>query len=125
MLLSNRKLTEHSFLIIDEPEVNLHPEWQVEFAEMIVLMIKELNISIFINTHSPFLAEALEVYAKYYKIYDETNFYLTEKVKDEEKYDYVLMENDDISEVYKNLGNPFDTLNKIRFETELRDDLGE
>ena len=30
-----------------------------------------------------------------------------------------------ISEVYENLGNPFDTLNKIRFETELRDDLGE
>ena len=27
LLLSNRKLQENSVLIIDEPEVNLHPEW--------------------------------------------------------------------------------------------------
>ena len=84
-----------------------------------------MNVTSYINTHSPFLAEAIEVHAKYYKIYDETNFYLTEKVKDEEKYDYILMQSNDISEVYENLGNPFDTLNNIRFETELRDDLGE
>lgn len=125
MLLSNRTLTENSFLIMDEPEVNLHPEWQIKLAQILVLIAKELNVTSYINTHSPFLAEAIEVHAKYYKIYDETNFYLTEKVKDEEKYDYILMQSNDISEVYENLGNPFDTLNNIRFETELRDDLGE
>lgn len=125
LLLDTHELKENTFLIMDEPEVNLHPEYQIKLAEILVLAAKELNCTIYLNTHSPFLAEAMEVYAKYYKIYDETNFYLTEKVKDKEKYDYVLMESDDISEVYENLGNPFDTLNKIRFETELRDDLGE
>ena len=53
MLLNNRKLSENSFLIMDEPEVNLHPEWQVKFAEIIILLAKELNITIYINTHSP------------------------------------------------------------------------
>lgn len=125
LLLDTHELKENTFLIMDEPEVNLHPEYQIKLAEILVLAAKELNCTIYLNTHSPFLAEAMEVYTKYHKIYDETNFYLTEKVKDEEKYDYVLMESDDISEVYENLGNPFDTLNKIRFETELRDDLGE
>ena len=125
ILLSNRKLTENWLLIIDEPEVNLHPEYQIKLAEILVLAAKDLNCKIYLNTHSPFLAEAMEVYAKYHRMYDETNFYLTEKIENEEKYDYVLMENNDISEVYENLGNPFDTLNKIRFETELRDDLGE
>ena len=39
ILLSNRLLNENSFLIMDEPEINLHPEWQVKFAKLIVLLI--------------------------------------------------------------------------------------
>ena len=125
LLLDVYELKENTFLIIDEPEVNLHPEYQIKLAEILVLLAKDLNCTIYLNTHSPFLAEAMEVYAKFHRMYDETNFYLTEKVENEDKYNYVLMENNDISEVYENLGNPFDTLNKIRFETELREDLGE
>ena len=34
LLLSNCKLKEDSFLIIDELEVNLHPEWQFKLAEI-------------------------------------------------------------------------------------------
>ena len=33
-LLANFKLKEECFLIIDEPEVNLHPEWQFNLAEI-------------------------------------------------------------------------------------------
>ncbi|WP_298523450.1 AAA family ATPase [uncultured Methanobrevibacter sp.] len=124
LLLKNRELTENSFLILDEPEVHLHPGFQVQLAEILVLLAKDLNITTYINTHSPFLAEAIEVYSKYYKMYNQTNFYLTEKVKDKNKYDYILMDDEDIFEVYNTLGYPFETLNSIRFETELRDDLG-
>lgn len=116
MLLSNRKLTEHSFLIIDEPEVNLHPEWQVEFAEMIVLMIKELNISIFINTHSPQFIEAIEVYSIKYGLRDETNFYLTKKDENSEKYNVKKIEYNNLYELYNNLGDPYDIIDEIRGE---------
>ena len=44
MLLSHRKLKENSFLIIDEPEVNLRPKWQYQFAQILVLLAKKLNI---------------------------------------------------------------------------------
>ena len=115
MLLSNRKLTEHSFLIMDEPEVNLHPEWQVEFAEIIVLMIKELNISIFINTHSPQFIEALEVYSAKYELSDETTFYLS-KESESGKFDFKEILRDDLVILYNNLGNPYNTINKIRAE---------
>ena len=125
LLLKNRELTENSFLILDEPEVHLHPGFQVQLAKILVLLAKDLNIITYINTHSPFLAEAIEVYSKYYKMYDQTNFYLTEKVEDKNKYDYILMDDEDIFDVYNTLGYPFETLNSIRFETELRDDLGE
>ena len=122
LLLKNNELTKNSFLILDEPEINLHPEFQIKLAEILVLASKDLNITIYINTHSPFFAEAIEVYSKYYKIYDKTNFYLTVSSENEGKFDYRLMDDMDIMEVYDNLGNPFDTLNEIRFKTELRND---
>lgn len=125
LLLKNRELTENSFLILDEPEVHLHPGFQVQLAKILVLLAKDLNISTYVNTHSPFIAEAIEVYSKFYKMYDQTNFYLTDKVEDKNKYNYILMDDEDIFDVYNTLGYPFETLNSIRFETELRDDLGD
>ena len=125
LLLKNRELTENSFLILDEPEVNLHPEFQIRLAEILVLASRELNITLYINTHSPFMAEAIEVYSKYYKTYNHTNFYLTEESENKGKFDYLLMDDLDILDVYNNLGYCYNTLNSIRFKTELRDDLGE
>lgn len=121
ILLENNELMEDSFLIMDEPEFNLHPEFQIKLAQILVLASKELNITIYINTHSPFLVEAIEVYSKEYGLYDETNFYLTEESNNIGKYDYNLVDDLDIMDVYKNLGNPFEILNAIRFKLELND----
>ncbi len=120
LLLENRELTENSFLIMDEPEINLHPELQVKLAEILVLAAKELNITVYINTHSPFLAEAIEVYSKNLDIFEYCNFYLTEKISNEQKFDFILMKDMDIMEIYENLGAPFETINKIRFQNELK-----
>lgn len=123
LLLENRGLTKNSFLIIDEPEVNLHPEWQIKFAEILILLVKKLNISLYINTHSPFLAEAIEVYSKYYSFDDEVNFYLTEESgKNKCKFKRIPLY--DAVEIYDNLGNPFDEIEKIRLKTELKEDMG-
>lgn len=59
-LLDNGYLNSSSLLLIDEPEVNLHPEWQVKFAEILVLLYKELGIRIILNTHSPYFMRAVE-----------------------------------------------------------------
>ncbi len=64
MLLNTQYLNEHSLLILDEPEVHLHPEWQVKYAEILIKMIKEYNIPILVTTHSPYMLQALELYAK-------------------------------------------------------------
>ena len=45
-LIKINKLKENSFLIIDELEASLHPEWEIKFAEILVLIVKELNIHI-------------------------------------------------------------------------------
>lgn len=114
LLLENRKLNENSFLIMDEPEVHLHPEWQVKLAEILVLLAKDLNVNLFINSHSPQFIEAIEVYSIKYGLRDETNFYLTQKDENSEKYNVKKIEYDNLYELYDNLGNPYSTINKIR-----------
>jgi len=77
LLLENRKLKENTYLIMDEPEVHLHPEWQIKLAELLVLLSKQLNVTLFINTHSPLFIEAIRTYCEQQELLDDANFYLT------------------------------------------------
>lgn len=43
----------NSIILIDEPEVSMHVDWQHSFANNIVEICKEKNIQIIIATHSP------------------------------------------------------------------------
>ncbi len=118
LLLAHRRLNENSFLIIDEPEVNLHPELQIDFAEILVLLVDELNIRIYVNSHSPMFIEAISVFSQYYKLQDETMFYLT---KDDDNHcHFVKIANDDMAAVYQNLAEPYDILDKINAKLSYR-----
>lgn len=120
MLLEKRKLPEDSCLIMDEPEVHLHPEWQIKLAEILVQMSKELNVTVYINTHSPHFIEAIEVFSKYYQISKKTNFYLTIESNDG-KFDFRKVGRTNLGEIYNCLGNPYDVLDKIRGENDAFD----
>ena len=112
LLLKNGKLKENSFLIIDEPESSLHPEWQIKFAEILVLLVKDLNIHIYLNSNSPMFIEAISLYAQYYDLLDQTNFYLTQKQED--KYNFKKINPKNMGEVYENLTKPYDELDKLK-----------
>ena len=122
LLLSCRKLKEDSFLIFDEPEVNLHPEWQFKLAQILVLLVKDLNISLYINTHSPMFIEAIEVFTKYYNLEDDTYYYLTKLDDDSEregyKFKYIDIKN--IYELYDNLSDPYDKIDNYRLKANLK-----
>ena len=79
-LLQNERLKEKGLLILDEPEVHLHPEWQILFAEVIVLLQKEYNMHILLTTHSPYFLHAIEVYSAKHRIADRCRYYLAENV---------------------------------------------
>lgn len=115
LLLENRKLKENSYLIMDEPEVHLHPEWQVKLAKILVLLVKDLNVNLFINSHSPQFIEAIEVYSAKYELSDETKFYLS-KESESNKFDFKEITRDDLVILYNNLGDPYNKINKIRAE---------
>ncbi|MBW5381385.1 AAA family ATPase, partial [Brachyspira hampsonii] len=94
-----------------EPEVHLHPKWQIEYAKLMVKMAEELDIQILINSHSPYFIEAIQKYSeKSEKIADKTNFYLSEKQDD----DYAVIKNinDDIESIYKTLADAYRKLDE-------------
>ena len=78
MLFINNTLQENGTIILDEPEIHLHPEWQIKFAELIVLLQKEFKMHILLTTHSPYLLKAVQVYSKKYKISNKCKYYMSE-----------------------------------------------
>lgn len=119
LLVSNGNLKDNSFLIIDEPEVNLHPDWQFKFAEILVMLAKDFNITIYINSHSPMFIEAIDALTEFYDMQDDVNYYLTEKYKD--KYDFTKINSNELHKIYKSLGDIYDEINKLRIRKRLND----
>ena len=116
LLLANRQLKDNCVLIIDEPEVNLHPEWQMKFAEILTLIASRLNVSIYINTHSPLFVEAVNTFADYYDLSDETTYHLAERKGD--LYDIHEIPEDNLSKLYDNLGRPYLKLDMLKIQKE-------
>jgi energy-coupling factor transporter ATP-binding protein EcfA2 len=81
LLLELGEIDKTTMLILDEPEAHLHPEWQNKFAEIIVLLVKELKVNILLTTHSSNFVLALDAYMRKYEIEAVTNFYQTEPLE--------------------------------------------
>ncbi len=63
LLLENSILRERDILILDEPEIHLHPVWQLHFAELIVLLQKHFNLTTVVTTHSHFFLNAIQTFS--------------------------------------------------------------
>ncbi|GEA28381.1 hypothetical protein MiAbW_02956 [Microcystis aeruginosa NIES-4325] len=63
---------KYNFLMIDEPEVNLHPENQIRLMDILVQFVTEHDNRVLITTHSPILTDILNnyVYLHTLKSYD-------------------------------------------------------
>lgn len=90
-------------LILDEPEVHLHPKWQLEYAKLLVNMVKELGMSVLLTSHSAVFVETLEFVGKK-KLGDKCKFYLSERKEDQA----VVMRDvsDDLEPIYEKLAHP-------------------
>jgi predicted ATPase len=106
-LLELGEIKELDILIFDEPEIHLHPDWQIKFAEILILLQKEFNLSILLTTHSPYFLHAIEVYSKKHGIKERLNCYLAESTGDTSGIQDVT---DNIDTIYKQLARPFQKL---------------
>lgn len=101
-------------LIWDEPENHLHPQWQVEFAKVIVQIVNS-GIPVMISTHSPYFLQAVRYYSAMYSIEKYVNYYMAEGANE----DMVTIKEvtNDLNQVFLTLAEP---LNRIMNVDEVR-----
>lgn len=110
-LLTNGSIEENGIVVIDEPEVHLHPEWQVRYAEIIVLLQKYYGLNILLTTHSDDFLSAIELFSRRYGIEEKCHYYMT-KLKnaedDEVPFSYFEEKSaKNLEEVYASLSQPY------------------
>ncbi len=104
-LLSKGFLKRSDVLILDEPEIHLHPKWQIIFARLMVLLHKKFELKLLINTHSPYFLQAIDVFVKKYDIADSVKYYLASL--DKSGYSVFTDVTESIENIYKLLADPF------------------
>ena len=103
MLLEGGFIDANRPLIWDEPENHLHPEWQIEFAKVIVQIYKS-GVPVVITTHSPYFLQAIRYYSAKEKVEDFVSYYMAQPTE----HNLVEMEDvtKDLNRVFKKLAAP-------------------
>lgn len=108
LLLKGGQINTRSLLVIDEPEVNLHPGWQIEYARIISLLV-DSGVTVIVTTHSPYMIDAFKTYDKLMRL--ESKFYLANKCdKGLAKFDDYTSR---VDELIESLAEPLDFLQDV------------
>jgi len=115
-LLEKGVIEQNGTIILDEPEIHLHPEWQLLFAEIIVLLNQEFGVNILLNTHSPYFLRAIQVYSAKYERNDVCKYYLSEL--DEKGMAHMTDVTNDVDRIFAKLAEPLQALEDERCKIE-------
>lgn len=74
-LVTNKALKNGSVLFWEEPEVHLHPTWQLKMIELFIELMKN-GVKIIFSTHSPYMCDYLNAISKKQEIEDKVSFNL-------------------------------------------------
>lgn len=73
-VLSKNIINKGAFMFIDEPESNLHPEWQAVLANVLVQLAKN-GVYVIITTHSSDMLKAFDISIREQKVIEELSTY--------------------------------------------------
>ena len=108
-------LQEQDVLVLDEPENHLHPQWQIIYAEIIVLLQDCFRLTVLLTTHSPYFLEAIQLYARRYRVEDRVTAYQPEM--DADGLSVTFSANiTDTAELYRKFTAPLRVLDVLRAE---------
>lgn len=108
-LFNNGWLAPGSILILDEPEILSHPAWQLDYAHILLKLVRHYGLHVMISTCSIYFIEALEMYCKSYGL--QGDFYLG--VREDGGYNYIK-EEDSLQKIYQALLDPYEKLDDLR-----------
>ena len=113
MLLEKGCLKDKDVVILDEPEIHLHPQWQIAYAELIVLLQKHFDLTVVVTTHSPYFVDAINLFSCKYGTDSKVNYYLSSN-----NANAVTMEcvTEKIDLIYKKMASPIQMLDTLRYE---------
>ena len=107
-LLQNNYLNEGALVILDEPEIYFHPDWQLRYAQIIAMISQKNKVRFLISTGSIYFLEALEYYTKLYQV--NTHFYLSDTTEEGSVFRNVTY---NVGDLYESLLEPYDSLDLL------------
>lgn len=107
LLLQNGSIEQKSVVILDEPEVHLHPEWQIALAELIVLLQRSFDLHVLLTTHSPYFLRAIQVKSAKHSIATRCRYYQAERMG---KWCEIRDVTDSTERVFEQLVRPLEIL---------------
>ncbi len=109
MLLEIDAINPNKILIWDEPENHLHPQWQIEFANILVQLTKA-GIPIVISTHSPYFVQGIRYFAAKQSVTEFVNYYLNETDNGLSVFNDV---SNDLNSIFLKLSKPLNDIMNI------------
>lgn len=110
-------LNKQDVLVLDEPEIHLHSEWQIKYAELIVMLQKHFDLTILIVTHSFQFLEALNFFMKEKGIEKCGSFYTPELT---DKGVIIKEVDDSYGKLLRNLSKGTFTMADLEYEYEMK-----
>lgn len=101
VLTMNKYINPKSILVIDEPEVHLHPTWEVEYAKLVSHFVR-LGVRVIVTTHSLYMVKALREFTQ--DISNNVRFYLTSK--NENQMAHVENVSNETHKIFKKFADP-------------------
>lgn len=77
-LIQTDSISTFKMLIWDEPEIHLHPDWQIVFCKLIIELVAK-GMPIVVSSHSPYFVQALRYFASAKGIEKDVKYYMAEE----------------------------------------------
>lgn len=108
-IVRSGSLDDNTFLVLDEPEIHLHPEWQLIYARALSKIADSLHTKVLVTTHSPYFIQALQVYSRQVQIQDQLHIYMPREVEGH-AVDFIEADDEIMDLLLDDMAKPFDDL---------------
>lgn len=116
LIIENGLVMDSDYLILEEPEVHLHPQWQVKLAELIVYLSTVYSTKVLVTSHSPYFIEALSIYSAKQKQPTRIKFYNAQLDKKELGTSTIVDVTDQLETIYAEMYRSLIYLEELRAE---------